>query len=91
VDDVAEGQRASGAAPPGYFALKTKAYGNCLPRSLSSAVFGTDQHHVELRVRIACELATHKERYLSSEVISNGTSLNDLNSMNFYWNTGDFF
>ena len=67
VDEAAEGQRPAGVAPPDHYAKRTLGDGNCLARSLSAAAFGTEDYHVELRVRLAMELALRKHTYLSPE------------------------
>ena len=46
-------------------ALLIAADGSCLSLALSSAVYGNDSFHTEIRVRIACELAINKTKYLS--------------------------
>lgn len=90
VDVQAEELIPDGAAPADRFPLSTAADGNCLPRALSSAVFGSDVFHQELRVRIACELAVNKGTYMSPQTVSNGTALDGETSMNFYHQSGDF-
>lgn len=47
------------------FPVKTTSDGNCLPRSLSLLVFGSEDHHVEIRCRIAMELVLNSHHYLS--------------------------
>lgn len=67
MDEAAERQRPAGAAPPDHHARRTTADGNCLARSLSAAVFGSEDYHTELRVRLAMELAIRWPNYLSAE------------------------
>lgn len=45
--------------------IKVSGDGNCLPRSASMLVFGDQHHNVEMRVRMACELALNKDFYLN--------------------------
>ncbi|XP_070178222.1 vertnin-like [Littorina saxatilis] len=42
--------------------------GNCLPRCCSLLAYGTEEHHLEMRVRIVIELAVNKAHYLSYPV-----------------------
>ena len=56
-------------------ALLTAADGSCLSLALSSAVYGNDSFHTEIRVRIPCELAINKTKYLSPDAVSRGTNL----------------
>ena len=51
------------------------ADGNCLLWVLSTAVFGNDSHHKEIRIRITCELAVNKQKYLSPAYVVKGTCL----------------
>ena len=39
--------------------------GNCLPRTLSFLVFGSEEHHIEMRCRIVYELCFYKYHYTS--------------------------
>lgn len=52
---------------PDLVPIKVSGDGNCLPRSASMLVFGDQQHHVEMRVRLACELALNKDYYLNND------------------------
>lgn len=38
--------------------------GNCIPRSLSLHCFGDENHHIEIRCRIICELVRNQHDYL---------------------------
>ena len=51
------------------------ASGNCLPWVLSTAVFGNDSHHKEICIRITCELAVNKQKYLSPDYVVKGACL----------------
>ena len=46
--------------------IKNKSDGNCVPRALSLAVFGTEDSHLEVRCRIVLELAEHVQEYVNS-------------------------
>ena len=46
--------------------------GNCLPRCGSFFAFGTEDCHIEVRVRIAIELITHSSYYLDNCNLSKG-------------------
>ena len=52
---------------PDLVPVRVEGDGNCLPRSASMLIFGDQQHHLEMRVRMACELALNKEFYLNNE------------------------
>ena len=53
-------------------------------------MFGNDSHHKELRIRITCELAVTKQRYLSPDYVVKGTRLDGEASVSFYHQSGDF-
>ena len=46
--------------------------GNCFPRALSNALFGTQNRHVEIRVRLVFEAVLNEQFYLSNEYLSLG-------------------
>ncbi|KAK3736828.1 hypothetical protein RRG08_000579 [Elysia crispata] len=48
------------------YPVLTPRDGNCVPRSLSLAVFGTENSHLEVRFRIVLELAEHVQEYVNS-------------------------
>ena len=43
-----------------------KSDGNCVPRALNLAVFGTEDSHLEVRCWIVLELAEHVQEYVNS-------------------------
>ena len=47
--------------------------GNCLPRAASLFLYGTQEHHEEIRYRILKELVEHSSFYLSKELDKGGT------------------
>ena len=54
--------------------VKIGADGNCLPRCVSLIKYGTEDRHLEMRVRIIEELCKHSEYYLSSGIDKGGKS-----------------
>ena len=67
VDDVARCLMPEDA-PERYFPVCVKADGNCFPRALSLLLFGTEDHHLELRCRIVMELALNEDLYLNANI-----------------------
>ncbi|XP_070176029.1 uncharacterized protein [Littorina saxatilis] len=60
--------------PKEFTPIKVYGDGNCLPRSASVLAFGHEDNHVEMRVRIAVEMALYRQFYLSntmSHVVAN--------------------
>ena len=80
----------SGGVPSGCYPASTAADGNCLPRALSTAVFGNDSHHKELWIRITCELAVNKQMYWSAAYVAKDTHVDGEASVLFYHQSGDF-
>ncbi|GFR81965.1 vertnin [Elysia marginata] len=62
-------------APSGYLPNLTIADGNCVPRSLSTLVFGTESFHLQLRCRLIHELVMNKRLYLDPDFLSLGSML----------------
>ena len=50
------------------------ADGNCLPRAASMLVYGTEDNHVEMGVRLVQELILHESKYLDNGFLSLGVS-----------------
>ena len=50
-----------------FFPVLTQADGNCVPRALSLIFFGDQDHHVEIRCRIAHEMVLNCFDYLSGD------------------------
>ena len=48
------------------------AYGDCLPCTASCYMFGSSDHELEVRVRIAVELAVNKDVYLDNNFLEKG-------------------
>ena len=70
--------------------FQTPGDGNCLVRSLSSASFGTEEFHRELRVRLACELAFGRNNYLSPDCVVRGTVEDGNHLLSVMHMSGDF-
>ncbi|KAK7109352.1 uncharacterized protein [Littorina saxatilis] len=51
--------------PQGLTPVSVYGDGNCLPRCGSVLAYGTEGHHLEIRARIAIELAINKDFYLN--------------------------
>ena len=58
--------------------------GNCLPRCGSVAAVGNQDSHVEIRVRIAIEMALHEEDYMSPSFLAQGLDNGDQNICSLY-------
>ena len=54
------------------YPLLTKADGNCLPRSGSFLAYGTEEYHVDIRLRIALEMMVHKDVYMDPDFLKRG-------------------
>ena len=52
--------------------------GNCGPRVASQVIFGNQKFHIEIRVRIALEMALHENYYLQEENLLKGFHNTDL-------------
>ena len=48
--------------------VKVVGDGNCFFRSVSNSVFGTENNHIECRVRCVYELITNHIKYTSNEI-----------------------
>ena len=58
--------------PPNVVPTQTLGDGNCFPRALSNALFGTQNRHVEIRVWLVFEAVLNEQFYLSNEYLSLG-------------------
>ena len=58
--------------PPNVVPTQTLGDGNCFPRDLSNALFGTQNRHVEIRVQLVFEAVLNEQFYLSNEYLSLG-------------------
>ncbi|XP_076440671.1 uncharacterized protein LOC143280062 isoform X1 [Babylonia areolata] len=52
---------------PGLMPIQIYGDGNCLPRCASLLATGVQEHHFQMRLRIAVELAAHEDFYLTEE------------------------
>ena len=48
------------------FPISTTGDGNCFPRSVSRLVYGNDEHHDEIRVRLVIDAVVNQEQYLQN-------------------------
>ena len=60
--------------PKNVHAIWTKSDGNCLTQALSISYSGTDDMHIEIRVRIIMELVQNKSKYLDHVCLSRGAT-----------------
>jgi len=58
----------------GLIPLKIYGDGNCFSRCISQAMFGSENSHRELRVRMAINMARNEELFLNPEYLSRGLS-----------------
>ena len=58
--------------PPNFVLIQTYGDGNCFFRAVSHALFGTEERHVEIRVRIVFEAVLNEPLHLSSDYLSLG-------------------
>ncbi|KAK7484163.1 hypothetical protein BaRGS_00024533, partial [Batillaria attramentaria] len=63
-------------APPNHLPLVTVGDGNCFLRALSTLCFGTEEHHLEMRVRLVVEMALKLHLYTDPGYIAKGTAEN---------------
>ena len=61
--------------PSGYVPVSSIPDGNCCVRSLSTAVFGTQDRHEEIRCHLVLESVLNKDRYLNEEYLRKGASV----------------
>ena len=58
--------------PPNVLPTHTLGDGNCFPRAVSNALFGTQNRHVEIHVWLVFEAVLNEQLYLSNEYLSLG-------------------
>ncbi|XP_062592666.1 uncharacterized protein LOC134254137 [Saccostrea cucullata] len=56
------------------YPARVYADGNCLPRTASVLVYGIEDRHLEMRVRIIKELVESEEKYLSDAYLATGAN-----------------
>ena len=61
--------------PQGLLPVLTIGDGNCMARAISTIVFGSGEHHKEIRCRIIHELVTLMKDYLDDSVVSSWCEL----------------
>ena len=59
-------------SPTGYLPVKNFGDGNCFARAISQFLYGTENHHLEVRIRIVLEAVRNKHLYLDQDSLSKG-------------------
>ena len=67
-------QLANIVIPESHVPVNVAADGNCLPRSLSRIVFGSECNHREMRVRLVFDGVLNKKKYLNNANLKAGAS-----------------
>jgi hypothetical protein len=65
-----------GDIPKSLYPATIQADGNCLLRSASLLAYGTEDHYVEMRERIVCEMVQNEELYLDNTYLEGGMNPN---------------
>lgn len=55
-----------------WYPVQTGTDGNCMMRSISRVMFGTEKRYKEVRIRLAIEAMVHESRYLSETELMRG-------------------
>ena len=55
--------------PQDLIPVVTEADGNCFPRAVSRCMFGTEERHLEIRMRIVLEAVVNKDIYLDKKYL----------------------
>ena len=58
--------------PPNFVPIETIGDGNCFPRAVAHGLFGTQERHIEIRVRIVYEAVKNEQLYLNNNYLSLG-------------------
>ena len=56
-------------SPTGYLPVKNFGDGNCFAQAISQFLYGTESHHLEVRIRIVLEAARNKHLYLDQDYL----------------------
>ena len=67
--------------PQDVIPVTTRGDGNCLCRALSTAYFGTENRHIEIRARIVMEAIVNRNHYMDHRILSRGVQQQRLNSL----------
>lgn len=62
------------------FPVLIEADGNCLARVGSLAAYGSEEHHLDIRLRIGLELINHRDLYLDEKYLSRGLAEGTMNA-----------
>ena len=73
IDQVAKSSMPDDAAP-GLVPISTIGDGNCFARSVSTALFGNQNHHKQIWICLVFEAVLNKDRYLSNDYLKNGAT-----------------
>ena len=60
--------------PKGLVPISTIGNGNCFASAISTALFGNQNHHKEIRMRLVFEAVLNKDKYLDNEYLKNGAT-----------------
>ena len=74
LDEVAQYEMNQCTDAPNLIPISIFGDGNCLPRTLSTGIFGSDNQYIEMRLRILIEGVLHTERYLHQRYMALGAS-----------------
>ena len=79
--------------PESHVPVDVTADGNCLPRSLSRIVYGSERNHLEIRVRLVLDGVLNKTMYLNNANLKVGSSskVQDENFVQRYCRYSDNF
>ena len=55
--------------------------GNCLPRCGSMGLFGDEQYHTEIRVRMIIEMSLHMDKYVDHDFLAGGSCIDNCESL----------
>ena len=79
--------QASSLVPPdlrlgqGLLPIEIVGDGNCLPRCGSVIAYGTQAHHLEIRLRIAIEMVQYRDLYLDNDYLGRGITVTGINNL----------
>ena len=60
--------------PKGLVPISTIGDGNCFAWAISTALFGNQNHHKEIRMWLVFEAVLNKDKYLDNEYLKNGVA-----------------
>ena len=59
-------------SPSGYLPVRNFGDGNCFAQAISQFIYGTEDHHLEVRIRIILEAVRNKQLYLDQNFLAKG-------------------